>query len=71
MSGRQPDTAEIERRFSGLARLYGDQGAQRIRSAHHDVLVQRKRMHSLLPTSAFPKRVKQRLSGFVIVASVG
>lgn len=34
MSGRQPETADMERRFSGLARLYGVQGAQRIRSAH-------------------------------------
>ena len=34
MSGRQPETADMERRFSGLARLYGAKGAQRIRSAH-------------------------------------
>lgn len=34
MSGRQPETAVMERRFSGLARLYGAKGAQRIRSAH-------------------------------------
>lgn len=30
----EPGTADLERRFGGLARLYGTQGAQNIRAAH-------------------------------------
>ena len=30
----ETDTADLERRFGGLARLYGAQGAQNIRAAH-------------------------------------
>ena len=34
MTGLQPEAADLERRFGGLARLYGPVGAQRIRQAH-------------------------------------
>ena len=38
MTGLLPEAADLERRFGGLARLYGPAGAQRIRQAHAVVI---------------------------------